>query len=525
MEERVPVSNKTRNEDNNRLYIPQRWITIVTISFAILNGVSMRYCLAIALTKMVKQVDKKVKLADDDTCPDYYDNGPTFMKNPNETDQVVALFDWSEYTQGIILSSFYWTYFVSNIVGAIVIQRFGGKFTLACGMLTAAVFTLLTPASVEWAGPIGLIFARTFIGLGEGLAFPAANMVIAQWVPSNERSIAGAVMYAGSPFGIIFSMSISGIILQYSDSGWPVVFYFFGCAGMVSFLIICIFCYDKPSTSPFISHVEIEYLRDNLKNTHTNPPPTPWKNILTSSPVWALIIIMTGITWAFTIISTDMPKYMSGVLKFSSEDTGYFTSIPYVSMWIFTLIASFASDFLITTEKMSITHIRMIGITLSAMGPGIFIVLASYAGCNRLLFNIFLTICITLRGCTYCSIMVNVLDLTPNYAGTLMGLVNGVSTLAGILSPYLVGVFTPNQTLSEWRLIFWSVAIVCAVSTVIFLIFGSGDVQDWNDPSSSTKVNDNDEKNVRPEAHHQRGQEGVFKKPEVAYTVENPIGS
>lgn len=46
-------------------------------------------------------------------------------------------------------------------------------------------------------------------------------------------------------------------------------------------------------------------------------PPTPWKAILTSWPVWALIIVEAGHDWGgFTIVS-DLPKYMSDVLHFS----------------------------------------------------------------------------------------------------------------------------------------------------------------------------------------------------------------
>jgi len=46
-------------------------------------------------------------------------------------------------------------------------------------------------------------------------------------------------------------------------------------------------------------------------------PSTPWISILTSWPVWALIIVEAGNDWGgFTIIS-DLPKYMSDVLHFS----------------------------------------------------------------------------------------------------------------------------------------------------------------------------------------------------------------
>jgi len=41
--------------------------------------------------------------------------------------------------------------------------------------------------------------------------------------------------------------------------------------------------------------------------------------------------------------------------------------------------------------------------------------------------------------------------MSPNYAGTLMAITNGIGAITGVISPYLVGVMTPNATLLEWR--------------------------------------------------------------------------
>lgn len=42
------------------------------------------------------------------------------------------------------------------------------------------------------------------------------------------------------------------------------------------------------------------------------------------------------------------------------------------------------------------------------------------------------------------SLKVNALDLSPNYAGTTLALVGGIGAVSGIITPYLVGVLTPN---------------------------------------------------------------------------------
>ena len=58
-------------------------------------------------------------------------------------------------------------------------------------------------------------------------------------------------------------------------------------------------------------------------------------------------------------------------------------------------------------------------------------------------------ICITLAGITtsvaYPAYTVNMLDIAPQYAGVIMGIVNTIGTSAGFLSPMLVGFITQDK--------------------------------------------------------------------------------
>lgn len=47
-------------------------------------------------------------------------------------------------------------------------------------------------------------------------------------------------------------------------------------------------------------------------------------------------------------------------------------------------------------------------------------------------------------GTYYPSMKVNSLDLSPNYAGSLMALTNGLGAITGIAAPTFVGLMTPN---------------------------------------------------------------------------------
>jgi len=86
------------------------------------------------------------------------------------------------------------------------------------------------------------------------------------------------------------------------------------------------------------------------------------------------------------------------------------------------------------------------------------------------------------KGTFYPGMKVNGLDLSPNYSGTLMALVNGIGALTGIVTPYIVGELAPEQTVTQWRMVFWIVLGVFILTNVIFILYASGEVQYWNDP-------------------------------------------
>ncbi|KAL5245036.1 hypothetical protein ACI65C_012446 [Semiaphis heraclei] len=72
------------------------------------------------------------------------------------------------------------------------------------------------------------------------------------------------------------------------------------------------------------------------------------------------------------------------------------------------------------------------------------------------------------------------IHLTCHYAPSIMALVNGIGCLSGMATPYIAGILTPNRTVLERRLVFWIMMIVKAASSVLYGLFGSGELQPWD---------------------------------------------
>lgn len=56
---------------------------------------------------------------------------------------------------------------------------------------------------------------------------------------------------------------------------------------------------------------------------------------------------------------SDLPKYMSEVLRFAIQDNGIWSSLPYFVMWIVSITSGFLSDFMIH-HNITITAARKI---------------------------------------------------------------------------------------------------------------------------------------------------------------------
>ena len=59
-------------------------------------------------------------------------------------------FDWDGDTQSLLLSAFYYSYFILQIPGGYVADRFGARRVLMASMLVPGALTLLLPVVARW---------------------------------------------------------------------------------------------------------------------------------------------------------------------------------------------------------------------------------------------------------------------------------------------------------------------------------------------------------------------------------------
>ncbi|XP_034830470.1 putative inorganic phosphate cotransporter [Maniola hyperantus] len=465
---------------NKVIFIPQRYVFGLLGLFALANSFTMRVCLSMTIVTMVKKVSSETHIVGE-TCP----SDASTSSSSNSSSVVFEgreRYDWDESTQGLLLSAFYYGYVVTHLPGGLLAEKFGGKWTLGLSLLCTSVSTALTPFAVGIGGAVGLFIMRVICGFGEGPVTPAFVLLMARWVPPAERSRFGAMIFGGAQIGNIAGPYISGLLLA-NGGDWANVFYVFGSLGVLWFLFFTLLCYSTPNSHPFISDEERDYLNANVtaSGLHKKLDPVPFKAILRSPQLWALMIAAVGHDWGYFTMITDLPKYFSDVLKFNIKSTGLMSALPYIAMYICSFIFAGFCDFCIRRKWHSITTGRKIYTTVSSTIPAVFIILASYSGCDRVkAVGCFIASMAFMAG-FYSSVKINAMDIAPNYAGTCSAFVNGLAAVSGMITPYMVGLLTPDQTLKQWRNAFWTIFVVLIGTNIIYLIWGSGEQQWWDD--------------------------------------------
>jgi MFS transporter, ACS family, solute carrier family 17 (sodium-dependent inorganic phosphate cotransporter), member 5 len=63
----------------------------------------------------------------------------------------------------------------------------------------------------------------------------------------------------------------------------------------------------------------------------------------------------------------------------------------------------------------------------------------AYSGCDRAATVILLTLAVAVYGALLGGILINLIDIAPNYASILLGITNSFATLSGFASPWVAG--------------------------------------------------------------------------------------
>lgn len=375
-------------------------------------------------------------------------------------------FNWNSATVGLIQSSFFWGYLLTQIIGGIWADKIGGKRVLGFGVVWWSAATVLTPIAAKLGLPF-LLVMRAFMGIGEGVAMPAMNNILSKWIPVSERSRSLALVYSGMYLGSVTGLALSPALIH--NFGWPSVFYSFGSLGSIWFALWLSKAYSSPKEDPGLSAEEKNLILGG--NVSKEPvSEIPWKLILSKAPVWALIISHFCHNWGTFILLTWMPTYYNQVLNFNLTESGLYCVLPWLTMAVFANIGGWIADTLVS-RGFSITTVRKIMQSIGFLGPAFFL-----SQLSRIKTPALAVLCMACSqgsdAFSQSGLYSNHQDIGPRYAGVLLGLSNTAGVLAGVFGTAATGYILQK---GSWDDVFKVSVVLYIIGTLVWNFFATGE--------------------------------------------------
>ncbi|XP_055846602.1 putative inorganic phosphate cotransporter [Episyrphus balteatus] len=424
------------------------------------------------------------------------------MTDAQTTNPNFPEFDWDEKQKSYILSSFFWGYIVSQIPGGYAARRFGVKASILIGTFGSAILGLAVPFCVFWGGWQIYCVIRVLQGLCQGILFPCVYQHLAMWSPVEERNRLGALTQTGIESGTIVSMYVTGMIAA-SDLGWPGISYIFSGVGVVFSLIWFIFAENTPADAKFITSAERNYIlssQASVKNDQEKEKSikVPWKAILTSGPFISLLVVRTCDSWGFSTMQAQIPAYLHGVLKMDITKNALYSALPYVASFVLAFTFMISADVILKNKWVTLQVLRKIFSTIAMWGSAAFLIGIGFLSETQTVLAItFLTLNVGLESGSVIGNLLNLIDLSPNHSGILMGVANTLSNVVPIFCPIAVGIIVNDETdRTQWQIVFLISAGLYFVGNLQYLFFAQTDVQPWDSEDFMTK-HDNERGGVK----------------------------
>ncbi|KAH7725309.1 Protein T28F3.4 a [Aphelenchoides avenae] len=391
---------------------------------------------------------------------------------------------WGPKMQSLLFSATFYGSLLTIWCSGYLADRFGPKMLFLLAILDYTLVSLLSPF-LATSNFYVFFVARVVMGIGEGFISPTMSSSAARWFTPVERSRMAALYTSGNQLAAIFGMLISSRLCGMEFlGGWPAIFYMFGIVGAVWSVLWCVFVSDAPEDNRWISEAEKKYIIDATasQRSTTNGSkklangPVPWRNLLTSLPLYADILAQMSFNFTATIVQSYLPTYFKEVLHLDLAQNGFFSIIPFVTQLISKNIAGWLSDLLKRRGILSGTSACKIFQGIGNFGSALcFLALGIFVTCDRLYLAV--TLLAVFGFCFSCGISgfyTSVLSLAPPYTGTSLSMCTTFGVIANALAPNIVAFLKADGTPAEWTSIWCVIAAVNVAAGGFFMIFASG---------------------------------------------------
>jgi len=362
---------------------------------------------------------------------------------------------------------FFAGYFLLEIPGAILVERWSARAWIARIMISWGIVAVLT-GFVHTATQFYWI--RFLLGAAEAGFFPGIVVYLSHWFRYADRAKALALFMAAQPISNMIGAPISGLLLGIhwlGLPGWRWLFLLEGIPAVILGVVTLAYLTDWPHQAGWLPEVERQWITAELdKEKRARQEAHPYG-------IWQTLgqrrVILLTVAYFFIVTSVYgftfwMPTIVKKLSGFSNLSVSLLSALPYCVGLGGMLLVGWSSDR--TGERRWHTALPMVvagtGLALAVVAQNVPIAMVC----------MFSLAAVGMYGYIPAFWSLPSGFLTGTVAAASIGLINSVGNLGGFAGPYIVGYLNRTAHSFSAGVIYLSLSAVVAAALVLSLRTG-----------------------------------------------------
>jgi ACS family tartrate transporter-like MFS transporter len=365
---------------------------------------------------------------------------------------MVSELGFSEEVFGFGAGVFFLGYFLLEIPGAVIAERWSARLWLARILVTWGSITVLT-GFVQTASQFYV--ARFLLGLAEAGFFPGVIVYLTHWFPQRDRARAMAGFITAVPFAFAVGAPMSALILNLSWlslSGWRWVFILEGLPAVILGLITIYYLTDRPSQANWLSVEERDWLTSELEREkqekRVHAPASIWKALRQRNVLLLSVALFLAVIGSYGYLLW-LPTNIRRASGFSVVGSTFLSAVPCVLGVVAVRYMGRSSDR---------SRERKLHTSIPLFLAGVILGMTTLPGQAFSVTMLWLSLTgVVLWAWCPSFWVLPTLTLGETAAAASIGLINSLGNLGGFVGPWVVGAL-----LSRNRSYSFVISFVCA---------------------------------------------------------------
>jgi MFS transporter, ACS family, D-galactonate transporter len=338
--------------------------------------------------------------------------------------------------QGVILSSFFWTYAFMQVPGGMLADRFKPRIVIALATVFWGAFQAIAALATNW---FVLLLSRLGLGASEAPIYPAGGKLNGIWMTQTERGRGATLLDGGAPLGAALgSFVITWLIAAFNS--WRMAFVIAGVGTMLCGLWAWYYIRNSPRQHPSVNEAEARYIEQAHALEDAAAPASPggsWVGYFRYRSVWCMCLGWMFFNVTFYGLLTWMPTYLFNVHNLDIKSLGNTSFIIFFSGFVGELIGGWIGDrWRSSGGSPNLVYRTLFAIAATMVTISIFLV--AYTSNAILVVVLLSSTLFFLRWCGMYWVIPAALAGREK-AGFLGGCMNLGGNIAGITTPIIIG--------------------------------------------------------------------------------------